>query len=129
MYPLTAGRPIGTHCSHLILRHEIVNINLKTKPEWYLAKSVTGGKVPALELDDKYLPESLLTSDLLEELYPEPALYPTDPLEEGPGSPLGRALRAGEPAGARCSVPEYNNCKRTERKVKSPFTIPAYTPA
>ena len=79
MYPLTAGQPIGTHCSHLILRHEIVNINLKTKPEWYLAKSVTGGKVPALELDDRFLPESLLTSDLLEELYPEPALYPTDP--------------------------------------------------
>ena len=63
----------------LLSRHEIVNINLKTKPEWYLAKSATGGKVPALELDGNYVPESLITSDLLEELYPEPALYPKDP--------------------------------------------------
>lgn len=62
--------------------HEIVNINLKTKPEWYVAKSVTGGKVPALELDGNFVPESLLTSDLLEELYPEPALYPADPWQK-----------------------------------------------
>ncbi|KAF0308890.1 Pyrimidodiazepine synthase [Amphibalanus amphitrite] len=59
--------------------HEIVNINLKAKPEWYLAKSATGGKVPGLELDDHFATESLITCDLLEELYPQPALYPTDP--------------------------------------------------
>ncbi|XP_037075224.1 glutathione S-transferase omega-1-like [Pollicipes pollicipes] len=58
--------------------HEVVNLDLKQKPEWYLAKHAVG-KVPALELDNHFVPESLVTCDLLEQLYPEPALYPADP--------------------------------------------------
>ncbi|XP_037075281.1 pyrimidodiazepine synthase-like isoform X2 [Pollicipes pollicipes] len=58
--------------------HEVVNLDLKQKPEWYVAKHAVG-KVPALELDNHFVPESLVTCDLLEQLYPEPALYPADP--------------------------------------------------
>ena len=35
--------------------------------------------MPALELDGEFVPESLVTCDLLEERHPEPALYPADP--------------------------------------------------
>lgn len=58
--------------------HEVVNVNLKTKPDWYLSL-YAAGKVPALERDGSFVPESLVTSELLEELHPEPALYPADP--------------------------------------------------
>ena len=34
------------------------------------------GKVPALEVDGKVLTKPLIISDYLEEVYPEPALYP-----------------------------------------------------
>ena len=53
-------------------------MNLKNKPSWYLALYAPG-QVPALERDGLFVPESLVTSELLEELYPEPALLPSDP--------------------------------------------------
>ncbi len=46
----------------------------------FTAKSPMG-KVPCLEIDGKYLTESNVIFDLLEDLYPEPALYPADPFE------------------------------------------------
>lgn len=40
-----------------------------------------GGKVPAIEFEDgKTLSESLIIADYLNEAYPEPPLYPADPL-------------------------------------------------
>ena len=54
-------------------------MNLKSKPAWYLSLHAAG-KVPALEQGDGlFVPESLVTAELLEELYPEPALYPAEP--------------------------------------------------
>jgi len=58
--------------------HEVVNINLKQKPSWWTDK-YPAGKVPTLELDAQLVPESLITCDLLDELYPQPALYPSPP--------------------------------------------------
>ncbi|XP_050297679.1 pyrimidodiazepine synthase-like [Anthonomus grandis grandis] len=69
--------------SRLVLKaknipHEIVNINLMQKPEWYF-KIHTEGKVPALLDGDKIIVESLDICDYLDEKYPENPLYPAEP--------------------------------------------------
>lgn len=56
-------------------------INLSEKPEWYL-DVFPAGKVPALIYNDKFLSESLLLADFLDEQYPEPALWYNDPLKK-----------------------------------------------
>lgn len=72
------------HRVHLVLDtkkipYDPVFINLYDKPEWMFNKS-EGAKVPVIEFDDgKLLSESLLLADYLDEAYPEPALYPSDP--------------------------------------------------
>lgn len=58
--------------------HDIVNINLINKPDWYF-KVHPEGKVPALDVGSKVVVESIDISDFLDEEYPNPALYPTDP--------------------------------------------------
>lgn len=63
---------------------EEVRINLSDRPEWYLKKNPVG-EVPLLEWIDpdtkqvRAIPESLVVCDYLENKYPQPALYPTDP--------------------------------------------------
>jgi len=55
--------------------HDIVNIHLKNKPDWFLKKFPLG-KVPTLVLGDgRALYESLIICDYLEEVHPSPALY------------------------------------------------------
>lgn len=56
-------------------------IDLSDKPEWYL-KIFPSGKVPALIYDDKFLSESLLLADFLDEQYPEPHLQNSSPLQK-----------------------------------------------
>lgn len=58
--------------------HEIVNINLKYKPEWHF-KLNPAGKVPILQQNDKVLCESLIVSEYLDETYGEERLLPVDP--------------------------------------------------
>ncbi|KAK7079690.1 Glutathione S-transferase omega-1, partial [Halocaridina rubra] len=62
--------------------HEIVNIDLQEKPEWYSEKNPLM-KVPTLEHDGKFMYESLVTCDYLDEAYPEPPLHPKDPWQKG----------------------------------------------
>ncbi|KAK4327183.1 hypothetical protein Pmani_002330 [Petrolisthes manimaculis] len=69
--------------AHLILavkqvQHEFVLVNLKSKPEWLFEKNPLG-KVPVLELDGQLLNESLMVCDCLEEMFPDPPLYPSNP--------------------------------------------------
>ncbi|KAK7082556.1 Glutathione S-transferase omega-1 [Halocaridina rubra] len=64
------------------IKHEVVNINLMEKPEWFFEKNPLA-KVPTLELDGKLMYESLVTCDYLDEVYPEPPLYPRDPWQKG----------------------------------------------
>ncbi|KAK9499519.1 hypothetical protein O3M35_002542 [Rhynocoris fuscipes] len=71
---------------HLVLYakkvdHDIVYINLKSKPEWYLEK-IPSGKVPAIHVDGENLYESLIVADYLDERYPQNPLYPKDPLRK-----------------------------------------------
>lgn len=65
--------------------YDTINIDLGDKPEW-LFEANPLGKVPCLQLLDKpgapFVYESLLIAEYLDEAYPEPKLYPEDPLEK-----------------------------------------------
>jgi glutathione S-transferase len=64
--------------------YEEVFINLADPPEWFLKKNPPG-EVPVLEWIDsktkevRLIPESLVVSDYLDELYPQNRLQPADP--------------------------------------------------
>lgn len=71
---------------HLVLYakdipHDIVNVNLKNKPDWFLEKFPVG-KVPAIHVGGEYIHESLIVSDFLDEKYPQRPLFPKDPLRK-----------------------------------------------
>jgi len=54
---------------------------LSDKPEWYL-EIFPAGKVPALIYDGKFLSESLLLDDFLDEQYAKPSLWDANPLQK-----------------------------------------------
>ena len=59
--------------------HEIININLKDKPDWFLERNPLG-QVPVLELPDgRILYESDVICDYLDEAYHEGRIVPDDP--------------------------------------------------
>jgi glutathione S-transferase len=63
------------------LGYETVAIDLSDRPAWLYEKSPRG-KVPVLEEDGGFvLPESVVIMEYLEERFPEPALWPSDPAE------------------------------------------------
>lgn len=74
---------------HLVLYaknipHDIVYIDLKKKPEWYVEK-IASTKVPAIAVAGKDIYESLIICDYLDEKYPNRPLYKRD-------DPLQKAL-------------------------------------
>ena len=58
---------------------EVTYINLRDKPDWFLAIS-PHGKVPVLKVDDVPLFESNAIAEYLDEVV-EPRLHPADPLD------------------------------------------------
>ncbi|XP_063818075.1 glutathione S-transferase omega-1-like [Pseudophryne corroboree] len=68
------------------IKHEIVNINTKNKPDWFFEKSPLG-LVPALEMSDgnimalipRPIYESPIVCDYLDEAFPGIKLTPADP--------------------------------------------------
>ncbi|XP_075072291.1 glutathione S-transferase omega-1-like [Mixophyes fleayi] len=61
------------------IKHEIVNINLKNKPDWFYEKNPLG-VVPSLETSDgKIIYESPIVCDYLDEAFPGIKLSPEDP--------------------------------------------------
>ncbi|XP_054013100.1 pyrimidodiazepine synthase-like [Hylaeus anthracinus] len=61
--------------SYKKIPHDIVNINLKNKPEWYF-EIHPEGKVPAfVDTDGKVVTDSIDIANYLDEKYPEPPLY------------------------------------------------------
>nr|CAD7256036.1 unnamed protein product [Timema shepardi] len=65
-------------CNVKKIPHDIVNIDLKNKPDWYF-KIHPKGLVPALDLEGQILVESLDIAEFLNERFPDPPLYPADP--------------------------------------------------
>ncbi|XP_006166478.1 glutathione S-transferase omega-1 [Tupaia chinensis] len=64
------------------IRHEVININLKNKPEWFFKKNPFG-LVPVLENSQGQLVyESAITCEYLDEAYPGRKLLPDDPYEK-----------------------------------------------
>ncbi|KAL4625032.1 glutathione S-transferase omega-1 [Arapaima gigas] len=64
------------------VRYDVININLKNKPNWFLEKNPLG-TVPVLENDcGQLICESPIVCEYLDELYSEKKLYPTDPFEK-----------------------------------------------
>uniref|UniRef100_A0A5F5PEB8 Glutathione S-transferase omega n=1 Tax=Equus caballus TaxID=9796 RepID=A0A5F5PEB8_HORSE len=64
------------------IRHEVININLKNKPEWFFEKNPLG-LVPVLENSQgQLIYESTITCEYLDEAYPGKKLLPDDPYEK-----------------------------------------------
>ncbi|XP_037660504.1 glutathione S-transferase omega-1 [Choloepus didactylus] len=64
------------------IRHEVININLKNKPEWFFTKNPFG-LVPVLENSrGQLIYESAITCEYLDEAYPGKKLLPDDPYEK-----------------------------------------------
>ncbi|HKU38598.1 MAG TPA: glutathione S-transferase family protein [Polyangiales bacterium] len=73
------------HRTRLVLSHkqlpfELVEIDLQNKPAWFDSKVSGYGKVPALQHGDVYLWESAIVNEYLDEVFPEPALLPREPV-------------------------------------------------
>ncbi|XP_064634495.1 glutathione S-transferase omega-1-like [Lineus longissimus] len=64
--------------AHKNIPNECINIHLRDKPTWFLEK-YDYGTVPLIEINDKIIPESLVTCEYLDDVYPEPKLMPSDP--------------------------------------------------
>uniref|UniRef100_A0A8D0YZK9 Glutathione S-transferase omega n=2 Tax=Sus scrofa TaxID=9823 RepID=A0A8D0YZK9_PIG len=63
------------------IRHEVVNINLRNKPEWYFTKHPFG-QIPVLENSKcQLIYESVIACEYLDDAYPGRKLYPYDPYE------------------------------------------------
>jgi glutathione S-transferase len=60
--------------------YETVVIDLADRPAWVYELNPIG-KVPVLECDGWVLPESAVINEYLEEVFPEPALLPADPMQ------------------------------------------------
>ncbi|XP_011822586.1 PREDICTED: glutathione S-transferase omega-1-like isoform X2 [Mandrillus leucophaeus] len=64
------------------IRHELISINLKNKPEWFFKKNPFG-LVPVLEnSQDQLICESPITCEYLDEAYPGKQLLPDDSYEK-----------------------------------------------
>ena len=62
------------------LDYDITFIDLSDKPEWFLEISPRG-KVPVLLADDRPIFESMVINEYLEDAFPEPSMFPDDPIE------------------------------------------------
>ncbi len=66
------------------LPHEIEYIELARKPAWFLELSPMG-RVPLLLVDGRPVFESMVINELLNELEPDPPLFPGDPVARAEG--------------------------------------------
>ncbi|XP_022092044.1 pyrimidodiazepine synthase-like [Acanthaster planci] len=63
------------------ISYDEIYCDLRRKPEFLLERNHIG-KIPVLEVNGKIIIESVVICELLEELYPDPPLYPKDPFEK-----------------------------------------------
>lgn len=68
-------------CFFCSFSHEVININLKNKPDWFFEKN-PAGLVPVLETSKgQLICESPITCEYLDEAFPGKKLMPSDPYE------------------------------------------------
>jgi len=91
--------------------HEVVNINLKNKPEWFTSEVSPLGKVPVLEKNGKFVRESMIAAEYLDEVCPQSQMLSKDSLEKAnqkfevevmsklQGAYYGVVMKLKEPAG------------------------------
>jgi glutathione S-transferase len=73
------ARTAGLMLRHKGIEHEIVDIPPGTQQVFLRMRGFSAGTVPALEIDGRKVQGSLEISRALEELVPEPPLFPADP--------------------------------------------------
>ncbi|KAM4775779.1 glutathione S-transferase omega-1-like isoform 1-T1 [Cyanocitta cristata] len=79
--PIAWCRHVGRSLPQPGQGHEVININLKNKPEWYFEKN-PAGLVPVLETSKgQLICESPITCEYLDEAFPGKKLMPSDPYE------------------------------------------------
>nr|CAB3251220.1 glutathione S-transferase omega-1-like [Phallusia mammillata] len=81
-----------THRLKLVLaakgvEHETVNINLVSKPSWYLSKNHRG-EVPVIEINGNIIRDSIVTSQYVDDAYTGDKLTTTDPMKKAKESVL-----------------------------------------
>lgn len=67
--------------AHKNIQHEVVNIHLREKPEWYIEKICPVGQVPAIQKDDVIVYDSSIVNEYLDSVYPDNQLNPSDPYQ------------------------------------------------
>jgi len=72
------------------LPHDLEFIQLSSKPTWFLEISPMG-RVPVLVVDERPVFESMVINELLDELQPEPPMFPRE------------AIARAEARGGSCS--------------------------
>lgn len=111
--------------------YEIINIDLRNKPEWYLVKNPEG-KVPLMEFDNHVLHESLIVTDYLDKAYPGVTLWPDDPLDIAKGKILierigkmaglnGKIYREKDYSVYKDILEEFNFFNKVLQKMQKPY--------
>ncbi|XP_002738505.1 glutathione S-transferase omega-1-like isoform X2 [Saccoglossus kowalevskii] len=62
------------------IEHEVVNVNLKKKPSWFIERNPKG-LVPILEINDQIVYESVVCCEYLDEVYPGDQLVAETPYQ------------------------------------------------
>lgn len=62
------------------IEHEVVEVDLSSRPQWLLELNPPKGRVPVLDVGF-VLPESDVIMEYLEDTHPEPPLLPADPVQ------------------------------------------------
>ncbi|XP_018424571.1 PREDICTED: glutathione S-transferase omega-1-like [Nanorana parkeri] len=100
------------------IKHEVVNINLKNKPDWFVEKSPLG-LVPSIETSDgKIIYESPIVFEYLDEAFPGVKLIPSDPYAKAEQKMLLETFTAITPVFYNIMIAHEKNEDATELKSK-----------
>ncbi|NDD75084.1 MAG: glutathione S-transferase family protein [Gammaproteobacteria bacterium] len=77
------------------------------------------GKIPALEVDGRVIPESMVILDYLEDAHPQPALLPTAALDRAQARLLGRIVDLYVMNSGGAFFRNMNPATRNEQEVES----------
>ncbi|XP_001512410.2 glutathione S-transferase omega-1 [Ornithorhynchus anatinus] len=107
------------------IKHEVVNINLKNKPEWFFQKHPLG-QVPVLETSKgQLIYESSITCEYLDEAYPEKKLFPDDPYEKAYQKMIFNQFSKVPPLALKCMTGARNgeDCSDLKAELRKEFSM------